>query len=92
MSIKDITIVITSFRSDEKIKVCLNSINADCKVIIVENSNNKNIKNEIENNFANAECILLGKNYGYGSAANKGISYVKTKFAFLINADIEIFD
>ena len=48
MSIQDITIVITSFRSDEKIKVCLKSIKADCKVIIVENSNNMDFKKNVE--------------------------------------------
>ena len=40
MSIRDITVVITSFKSDEKIKKCLNSIDKECKVINVENSNN----------------------------------------------------
>ena len=40
MSIKDITIVITSFKSEKKIKKCLNSIDKECKVINIENSNN----------------------------------------------------
>ena len=48
MSIKDITIVITSFKSDEKLKSCLNSINRQCNVIIVENSDNQDTKKKIE--------------------------------------------
>ena len=40
MSIKDITIVITSFKSEKKIRNCLNSIDKQCKIINVENSNN----------------------------------------------------
>ena len=39
MSIKDITIVITSFKSEKKIRSCLNSIDKQCKVINIENSN-----------------------------------------------------
>ena len=44
MSVKDITIIITSFKSDEKVINCLNSIDKQCKVIIVENSNNLEFK------------------------------------------------
>ena len=40
MSIKDITIVITSFKSEKKIRKCLNSIDNQCYVINVENSDN----------------------------------------------------
>ena len=88
----EITFVIVSLESIEGIRICLKNIGNDYKVIVAENSNNINIKNEIESNFINAKCILLGKNQGYASAANAGISYVKTKFAFLINVDIEIYD
>ena len=88
----EITFIIVSLEAIKGIRACLKNIGSNYKVIIVENSNNTNIKSEIENNFSNAKCILLGKNYGYGPAANVGISNVKTKFAFLINADIKIYD
>ena len=88
----EITFVIVSLEAIKGIRECLKNIGSNYKVIIAENSNNAAIKTEIENNFYNAKCILLGKNYGYGSAANVGISNVKTKFAFLINADIKIYD
>ncbi len=41
---KDITIVITSFKSENKIRFCLNSINRQCKVINVENSSDQEYK------------------------------------------------
>ena len=44
MSIKDITAIITSFRSGDKIKKCLNSIDRQSKVILVENSNDTDLK------------------------------------------------
>jgi len=52
MSIKDITVVITTFKSDKKIKNCLNSIDKQCKVIIVENSNNLEFKKNFEQKFS----------------------------------------
>ena len=65
MSIKDITIIITSFRSEKPIRECLKQIDKECKVINVENSNNKAYKNKIENEFNNVECILSGENIDY---------------------------
>ena len=57
MSIKDITIIITSFKSEDKIKACLNSINDLCSVIIVENSSNQRFKDELESRYQNLKCI-----------------------------------
>ena len=87
MSITDITVVITSFKSGEKIKNCLNSIDRQSKVIIVENSNDVGIKENIEKEFNNVECILTGANLGYGKANNIGLKKVTTKYALILNPD-----
>ena len=76
MSFDNITIVITSFKSDEKIKDCLNSINNNCKVLVIENSNDIIFKKKIENEFSNTQCILTGSNLGYGAANNIGLKNV----------------
>ena len=91
MSIRDITIVITSFKSEEKIKKCLNSIDKECKVINVENSNNIEHKKNIEKEFDNVSCILTGENLGYGKANNIGLREVKTKYALILNPDTQLF-
>ena len=44
MSVRDITVIITSFRSGEKIKNCINSIDKAIKVLLIENSNDSNIE------------------------------------------------
>ena len=62
MSFQDITIIITSFKSDEKIKNCLNSIKEQCRVIVVENSDNVDFKKRIESEYSNVDCILTGEN------------------------------
>jgi len=48
MSKNDLTIVINTFNSDEKIYSCLDSINQDFKILIIENSNNLKFKSVIE--------------------------------------------
>ena len=90
MSIKDITVIVASFKSGEKIKNCLNSIDRQAKVILVENSDDITIKKSIESEFSNVECILTGANLGYGKANNIGLSKVKTKFALILNPDTKL--
>ena len=87
MSIKDITIVIASFKSEKKIKNCLNSIDKQAKVLVIENSNNLSFKENLEKEFSNVECVLAGTNIGYGSANNIGLKKVKTKYALILNPD-----
>ncbi len=87
MSITDITVVITSFKSGKKIKNCLNSIDKQSKVILVENSNDIEIKKNIEKEFNNVECFLTGANLGYGKANNIGLKKVTTKYALILNPD-----
>ena len=87
MSIRDITVIITSFRSNEKIINCLKSIDRQCQIILVENSNDIEIKEKIEKEFNNVKCILTGENLGYGKANNLGLKRANTKYALILNPD-----
>ncbi len=87
MESNELTIVIVTFKSEEKIFTCLNSIPNKTRVIVVENSNNEDFKKNIENNYSNVLCVLTGKNKGYSVANNLGLSLVKTKYALVLNPD-----
>tara|TARA_B100000131_G_scaffold61244_1_gene57037 strand:- start:307 stop:1158 length:852 start_codon:yes stop_codon:yes gene_type:complete len=91
MSIKDITIIITSFRSEKAIRECLKFIDSECKVINVENSDNAVHKKNIEKEFKNVECILSGENIGYARGNNIGLKNTKTKYALILNPDAKLF-
>jgi len=84
---KDLTVIITTFKSDLKIENCLNSINSQIKVIIIENSKSESFKINIEKKFTNVECVLPKENLGYSKANNLGLSKVKTKYALILNPD-----
>jgi GT2 family glycosyltransferase len=87
MNFKDLTIVIVTYKSEEKILDCLKSISNDIPVIVVENSSDENFKTKIEKKFFNVNCILSGENKGYSVANNIGLKAVKTKFALVLNPD-----
>jgi|TARA_B110000967_G_scaffold188466_1_gene211287 N-acetylglucosaminyl-diphospho-decaprenol L-rhamnosyltransferase len=87
MTNKDLTVIITTFKSEDKIENCLNSIDSNVKIIVVENSNNKKFQNYIENRYKNAECILTKENLGYGRANNIALKKVKTRYSLILNPD-----
>ena len=90
MSFDNITVVINTFYSEDKISECLNSIPQNIKVVIVENSNNDKFKINIEKRYSNVKCILTGENLGYANGNNLGLSNVKTKFALILNPDAKL--
>ena len=87
---EDLTVVITTFYSDDKIIDCLNSIDTSIRVIIVENSNRKEFKSKIEKQFNNVECVLAGSNLGYGNANNIGIAKSNTQYVLILNPDAKL--
>ena len=87
MKIEDITVIVTTFKSDKKIDLCLQSIDKKAKVIIIENSGNKDFKDLIEKKYSNIECILAKENLGYAKANNLGLKKVNTRYALVLNPD-----
>ncbi len=87
MTYQDITVVITSFRSENKINSCLESISRELEVLIIENSSNNKFKQDVEKKYNNVKCYLSGQNLGYAKGNNLGLSKVKTKYALIINPD-----
>jgi len=90
MSLKDITAVITSFKSGNKIFDCVNSINPEIKILVVENSNDNDLKIRLNKDYKNVECILSKDNLGYAKGNNLGLENVNTKFALIINPDAKL--
>ena len=90
MNNKDITAVITSFRSEKKIINCVKSLGRDINVIVIENSNDKDLKFQLEKEYSNLKCILSNENLGYAKGNNLGLSLVKTRYALIINPDAAV--
>ena len=90
MNDQDITVIITSFHSGEKIFNCIESINKDVKIIVVENSNDQELKKKIQSKYKNVDCILSEENLGYGAGNNLGLSKVLTNYALIVNPDVTL--
>ena len=83
---QDLTLVIPAKNESESLPIFLNEISKlDCKKLIILEIGDRDTINSIKH-FKNIE-ILYQKNKGYGSALLEGVSFTKTKFFCIINAD-----
>ena len=87
MESNELSIVIVTFKSENKIFTCINSIPSYINIFVVENSNDEKFKETLERKYKNVKCILTGNNKGYSVANNIGLKNVKTKFALILNPD-----
>ena len=87
----EITIVMVSFFSKNLIEKPINSIDQNIKIIVIENSNSKECKDFLENKYKNVRVVMSEKNLGNGAGINLGLKLVKTKYAFYLDVDTEIY-
>ena len=88
-NLNDLTVVIVTFQTPEKIILdCLRSINKDVKIIIVENSETFSHEKAVNLEFFNVKILCTGKNLGYGKGNNFGLKQVKTDYALILNPDV----
>jgi GT2 family glycosyltransferase len=84
----EITLVLISYKSENKIYKFIEKTPKDLKIIIIENSNNKDFKKSIENKYKNIS-VYVKENDGVSSSLNFAIKYIKTKYFLQISPDID---
>lgn len=85
---KQVSIILISYKSNNKVLKYIQNISKKIQIIVVENSNNFELKNKVSKKYKNVK-IILSKNIGYGAAANLGSKFIKSKYFILSNPDIE---
>ena len=88
ISRQNLSVVIVTFKSNQIIHRCIESIPPEIKIIIIENSKNKQFKEDLETKYKNVECFLSPENLGMGSGNNLGLKYVNTDYAIILNPDV----
>jgi N-acetylglucosaminyl-diphospho-decaprenol L-rhamnosyltransferase len=88
---EEVELLTITYKSDHIINQSLSQISEKYKVTVVENSNDVNFKQKIQNR-KNINCILSGKNLGFGTAFNLGAKSIKSKYILHFNPDAMIND
>ena len=90
LSLNNLTFIIVTFKSNQIIDECIESLPKNSNIIIIENSNNIELKKTLEAKYSNIN-VIVQENSGMGSANNKGIKLCKTDYAFVINPDVKFY-
>ena len=88
ISRQTLSAVIVTFKSDQVIHDCIQSISDQIKIIVIDNSNDRKFKENLEKKYKNVECILSSNNLGMGSGNNLALKQVKTDYAIILNPDV----
>ena len=88
LSLKNLTFIIVTFKSEHIIGDCINSLPADSRIIVIENSGNEKLKEDLENRYPKIK-VVVQDNKGMGPANNRGIKLCETDYAFVINPDVK---
>ena len=88
LNLKNITFIIVTFKSENFVHECINSLPQDSSKIVIENSKNIKLKQELEKKYDNIE-VIINENIGMGASNNIGIKRSKTKYAYIINPDVK---
>ena len=89
INLNDITFIIVTYKSENIIRNCLDSLPKVSKKIIVENSNNINLENDLKAKYDNIE-VILSNNVGMGAGNNIGLKACKTSYAYVLNPDTQL--
>ncbi len=85
---KNISIIIITYKSEKIIYNFIKKIPSTIKTIIVENSKNYELKKNIEQNYKNIS-VYINENNGVSSALNFAVDKIETKYFLQISPDIE---
>ena len=87
----EITVIFVSFHSGHIIEKSIKTIDKKIKIIVVENSKDLAFKSKLENKYPNIKVIIPDENLGNGAGINQGLKNTKTKYAFYLDVDTELY-
>ena len=88
--IKDLCIIVVSYKSNKKTKNLIKKINRKISIIIVENSMDINFKKQIEKKYKNVSVIIPKSNDGFAASLNIAVKKTKKKYIMYFDSDITI--
>jgi GT2 family glycosyltransferase len=89
-----VAIVILNFNGKKFLEQFLPSVFASSysnkKIIIADNASSDDSVLFVQQNFSDAEMILLEKNFGFAEGYNQALKNVKADYYVLLNSDVEV--
>lgn len=93
----ELSIIITSYRNPELLKVCINSVKrnvglAAYEIIVADVATKEDTELMMQDSFPEAVFIPSAENIGFSGAVNSGLKIAKGKYILILNGDIVVKD
>ncbi|OGE91077.1 MAG: hypothetical protein A3A83_01020 [Candidatus Doudnabacteria bacterium RIFCSPLOWO2_01_FULL_48_57] len=91
----DLSVVIVSFNTKEKLRECLRSVFGSVtkysfEVLVVDNNSRDGSAGAVAAEFPNMKLIRNSDNVGYSKANNQALRLAQGSFFLLLNSDVEV--
>lgn len=87
----ELAIIVLTYNSEKIILQCLQSFSdINCRIILVDNASTDCTIALVKENFKQVEIIQNKQNIGFSRGNNVALRNLKTKYALLLNPDVEI--
>ncbi len=87
MAQSNVSVIIVSFNTKEKLRRCLRCIEPEHEVIVIDNASGDGSQEMVSAEFPNVQLIQNTENRGFGPANNQGLRAMNRELAFFLNSD-----
>jgi hypothetical protein len=87
MTRPNVSVVVVSFNTRDKLAKCLSAIEEGHEIIVVDNASRDGSADLVLSSFPRAKLIRNQENRGFGAANNQGLEVASGDLALLLNSD-----
>src|SRR5438105_1661668 len=83
----DVTVVVVSYNTKDKLRRCLGCIEPEHELIVIDNGSADGSAEMVKNEFPRARLIENSGNVGFGAANNQGMDIASQELVLMLNSD-----
>ncbi|MBC8063643.1 MAG: glycosyltransferase family 2 protein [Chlorobia bacterium] len=87
MAESNVSVIVVSFNTKEKLRRCLECIEPEDEAIVVDNASSDGSAEMVESDFPLVHLIKNSENRGFGAANNQGLDVMTHSLALFLNSD-----
>lgn len=87
MAESNVSVIVVSYNTKEKLRRCLAAIEPEHEVIVVDNASIDGSAEMVASDFPHVRLIANSENVGFGPANNQGLDVMTRELALFLNSD-----
>lgn len=87
MAESNVSVIVVSYNTQDKLRQCLRAIEPEHEVIVVDNASADGSAEMVAGDFPHVRLIANSENVGFGPANNQGLDVMTRELALFLNSD-----